>query len=155
MCVSQSGRVNQRESEGERCGRTLAKTRGTRLIRQGEYRMRLVLLLTTVRQGSESFEHPTNGLGGVRHGLQMRDEPLCLVLVVNTVSGLAEEQTEEEVPEQNRARTHRHKTHTQEHTHRLKHTRMHTHSHTHTYTGTDRLSFVKCTRTHTYTHACV
>ena len=97
--------------------------------------MRLVLFLTAVRQGSESFEHPANGLGGVRHGLQMRDEPLCLVLVLNTVSGLVEVQTEEEVPEENHTRTHTHNTHTRRSTladsstHACRHTQSHRHTH--------------------------
>jgi hypothetical protein len=153
--VSQRGRENQRETERESCWRTLAKTRGTRLIRQGVYRMRLVLFLTAVRQGSESFEHPANGLGGVRHGLQMRDEPLCLVLVVNTVSGLVEVQTEEEVPEENHARAHTHNTHTKEHTRRFKHTRMQTHTVTHTHTRGRTQSLLSSARAHTHTHTHV
>jgi len=113
--VSQRGRENKRETERDICRKTLAKPRGTRLIGQGVYRMRLVLLLTAVRQGSESFEHRANGLGGVRHGLQMRDDPLCLVVVVKTVTGC----------------TPRH-THTHTGTDRLtfvKRTRTHTYTH--------------------------
>ena len=154
--MSQRGRENQRETERESCWRTLAKTRGTRLIRQGVYRMRLVLFLTTVRQGSESFEHPANGLGGVRHGLQMRDEPLCLVVVVKTVTGLVEVQPEEEVPEQNDARAHTHNTHTQDHTRRFQHARMHAHPDTRTHTRgrTDTLLSSARAHTHTHTHVC-
>ena len=154
--VSQRRRENKRETERDICSKTLAKTRGTRLIGQGVYRMRLVLLLTAVRQGSESFEHASNGLGGVRHGLQMRDEPLCLVVVVKTVSGLVEVQSEEEVPEENRAHTHTHNTHTQESTHRFNHTHMKTHTVTHTHTRgrTDSLLSSARAHTHTHTHVC-
>ena len=156
MCVSRSGRVNERETEGDSCRRTLTKTRGTRLIRQGAYRMRLVLPLPTLRQGSESFEHRANGLGGVRHGLQMRDDPLCLVLVVNTVSGHVEEQAEEQVPEQNRSRTHTHNTHTENtHTDSSTHTYRHTQAHAHIH-GDGRTHFCQVhTHTHIYIRMCV
>ncbi len=150
--VSQRGRENKRETERDICSKTLAKTRGTRLIGQGVYRMRLVLLLTAVRQGSESFEHASNGFGGVRHGLQMRDEPLCLVVVVKTVSGLVEEQSEEEVPEKNDARTHTHNTHTQDHTRRFQHARMHVHPDTRTQTRGPTDSLLSSARAHTHTH---
>ena len=117
--------------------------------------MRLVLLLTTVRQGSESFEHPTNGLGGVRHGLQMRDEPLCLVVVVKTVSGLVEVQSEEEVPEQNDTRAHTHNTHTQDHTRRFQHACMLTQTHAHTH-GDRQTHFCQAhVHTHIHTRMCV
>ena len=154
--VSQRGRENKRETERDICSKTLAKTRGTRLIGQGVYRMRLVLLLTAVRQGSESFEHASNGLGGVRHGLQMRDEPLCLVVVVKTVSGLVEEQSEEEVPEKNDARAHTHNTHMEDHTRRFQHARMHVHPDTRTQTRgpTDSLLSSARAHTHTHTHLC-